>query len=121
MSGSNIKKIFFILIFVLLAQVFSVAQEEFIYDPKGERNPFMPLVTSDGVLIKLKPRTTTSGLDLEGIIYDKISLSYAVVNGRVVKVGDFVGDYQVLDIKENKVVFIKEGEPFEVDLKKEGE
>ena len=48
-------------------------------------------------------------------------MSFAIVNGLVVKIGDFVGDYQVLDIEENKVTFIKDGQPLEVELKREGE
>ncbi len=120
MSGN--KTLYLILGFVLIALYSSVfAQDDFIYDAKGERDPFMPLVTPDGRFIKLKPRATTDSLALEGIIYDKISLSYAIVNGSVVKVGDFVGDYQILDIEENKVIFIKDGQPLEVELKEERE
>ncbi|MBN2831385.1 MAG: hypothetical protein JXL82_03800 [Candidatus Omnitrophica bacterium] len=79
----------------------------------------MPLVSSDGVMVKLKPRSSSGALELEGIIYDKIAMSYAIVNCIVVKVGDFVDDYQVLNIEEHKVVFIKDGQPLEVYLEKE--
>ena len=121
MLRNRLRRIFLLNLFCVLAYGFSFAQGDFIYDAKGERNPFMPLVTPEGRFIKIKPRSITEGLELEGIIYDKISMSYAIVNGLVVKVGDFVGDYQVLKIEEKKVVFIKEGQPFEVELKKEGE
>ncbi len=121
MLRSKLRKIFLLNLFFVLIYCFSFAQGDFIYDAKGERNPFMPLVTSEGRFIKIKPRSVTKGLELEGIIYDKISLSYAIVNGSVVKVGDFVGDYQVLKIEEKKVIFIKDGQPFEVELNKEGE
>jgi hypothetical protein len=121
MSGNKSKIMGFLVLSVLSFNLLCFSQEDFIYDSMGERNPFMPLVTSDGVLIKLKPRSTAGGLDLEGIIYDKISMSYAIVNGMVVKAGDFVGDYQVLKIEEGKVIFIKEGQSFEVELKKEEE
>jgi len=117
----RLRIMFLLNLFFVLVYCFSFAQDGFIYDAKGERNPFMPLVTPEGRFIKIKPRLATGGLELEGIIYDKISMSYAVVNGLVVKVGDFVGDYQVLKIEEKKVVFIKEGQPFEVELNKEGE
>ena len=121
MLRNRLKKILIFNFVCILVYTFSFAQGDFIYDSKGERNPFMPLVTPEGRFIKIRSRSITEGLELEGIIYDKISLSYAIVNGLVVKVGDFVGDYQVLKIEENKVVFIKEGQPFEVELKKEGE
>lgn len=117
----RLKRIFLLNLFFVLVYCFSFAQGDFIYDAKGERDPFMPLVTPEGRFIKIKPRSITEGLTLEGIIYDKISMSYAIANGLVVKVGDFVGDYQVLKIEEKKVTFIKEGQPFEVELNKEGE
>jgi len=120
MSGNKLK-IIYTAFFFFLSICLSFAQDEFIYDARGERNPFMPLVTPAGVLIKLKPRSTEDGLYLEGIIYDKASASYAIVNGLVVKAGDPVGDYRVLKIEENKVIFIKDGQSFEIDLKKEEE
>ncbi|OQB16565.1 MAG: hypothetical protein BWY16_00028 [Candidatus Omnitrophica bacterium ADurb.Bin205] len=119
MSESKIRILTLIILTALIFSISSFAQDEFIYDAKGERNPFMPLITAEGMLIKVKPRQATGGLELEGIIFDNISMSYAIVNGSVVKVGDFVGDYQVLKIQEDRVLFIKDGEPFEVELEKE--
>jgi len=121
MLKNKLREIFLLNLFCILACSFSFAQNDFTYDAKGERDPFMPLVTPEGRFIKVKPRLVTGGLELEGIIYDKISMSFAIVNGSVVKIGDFVGDYQVLDIEEKKVIFIKGGQPFEVELNKEGE
>ena len=96
----------------------SFAQGEFVYDAKGKRNPFIPLVTPEGRLLKLDKQEATSveGITVEGIIYDKFGRSFAIVNTNVVGIGDSVGDYQILKIQENKVVFIKDGEPLEVEL-----
>jgi len=99
---------------------FLYAQEQFVYDAKGKRNPFIPLVTPDGRLLKLEKEQTLSGLSLEGIIYDEHGLSYAIVNSEVVRVSDKIGDYQVLKIEKNKVIFIKGGQITEVELKEEG-
>ncbi len=98
------------------------AQDEFIYDAKGKRDPFIALVTPDGRLLKWEKEETVSGsgLLLEGIVYDEHGLSYALVNGEVVRVSDKVGDYQVLKIEKNKVIFIKGGQTLEVELKEEG-
>lgn len=96
-------------------------QIEFIYDAKGKRNPFIPLVTPEGRLLKLdkKQDTTQEGLAIEGIIYDKFGRSFAIINASVVGIGDMVGDFQVLKILENKVILIKNGEPLELELTKE--
>jgi len=97
------------------------AEEQFVYDAKGKRNPFIPLVTSDGRLLKLDKEETRGDLLIEGIIYDKYGRSYAIVNGAVVGIGDMAGDYQVLKIEEKKVIFIKEGKAMEVEMHKQEE
>jgi len=99
----------------------SFAQEDYVYDSKYKRNPFLPLITSDGRLLKLDKEEGVKGLVIEGIIYDKHGLSYAIVNGDVVQIGDKVGGYQVLKIESDKVVFIKDAKSLEVELKKEEE
>ena len=117
-----LNKRFFIFLFVgLVFCTVAFAQEEFVYDAKGRRNPFIPLVTPEGRLLKLDKLEATSagGLAIEGIIYDKLGRSFAIVNANVVGIGDMVEDYQVLKILENKVIFIKNGEPLEVELTKE--
>lgn len=101
---------------VICANLF--AQRQFIYEEKGKRNPFIPLVTSDGRILSLD-QEAQSELRLEGIIYDKISGSYAIVNQAIVRVGDWVGDYQIFKIEESKVIFLKNGQATEVEFKKE--
>ncbi len=96
--------------------------EDFVYDPRGKRNPFIPLVTPEGRLLKLdkqRDQDQPGGLAVEGIIYDKLGRSFAIVNANVIGIGDMIGDYQVLKIIDNKVIFIKDGEPLEVELNKE--
>ena len=118
----SLSKKFLISLFLLgLIMSLAFAQGEFVYDAKGKRNPFIPLVTFQGRLLKLDKLEATSseGLAVEGIIYDKFGRSFAIVNTNVVGIGDVVGDYQVLKIQENKVIFIKNGEPLEVELTKE--
>ena len=43
--------------------------------------------------------------------------SYAIVNGEIARVGDQIGEYQVLRIEKKKIIFIKDGEPLEIELK----
>lgn len=105
----------------LLLSFFSVAfaEDQFVYDAKGKRNPFIPLVSSDGRLLKLDREESTGALSIEGVIYDKSGRSFAIVNNTVVGVGDSIAGYQVLKIQDNKVIFIKDGQPVEVEIKKE--
>ncbi|MFA5004864.1 MAG: hypothetical protein WC561_01900 [Candidatus Omnitrophota bacterium] len=124
----SLNKVLLVLLILVVAAEFACCQEEFVYNSKGKRNPFIPLVSSEGRLLKLDKReafrgaSATGALSLEGIIYDKFGRSFAIVNASVVGIGDSVGDYQVLKIYANKVIFIKDGEPLEVELiKREAE
>ena len=117
MLKSKFSAPFLVLIFASLAYCF--AQEQFVYDAKGKRNPFVPIVTPDGRFLRLEQQDAPQGLLLEGIIYDEHGRSFAVVNGAVLGIGDSVGDYQVLKIQATRVTFIKDGEPLEVELRKE--
>lgn len=109
---------------IFLFAVFSFAEGEFTYDPRGKRNPFIPLVTSEGRLLKLDKEASDGGIKdllIEGIIYDKQGRSYVLVNGSVAGIGDIVNDYQILRIEEKKVIFIKEGQALEIEFNKEEE
>ncbi len=100
----------------------SFAQERFEYDSQGKPDPFTPWVTVDGRLqvLKNQEKSGESALSLEGIIFDKYGLSYIVVNGEVAKIGDTIDGFQVLKIEEKRVIFIKDGELKEVEMKEEG-
>ncbi len=73
------------------------------------------------IIFKMKSTQTGNKgiIEFNHIFDNKMGISYAIVNGSVVKIGDKVGDYQVLKIEEKKATFIKEGQPTEVELKKE--
>jgi hypothetical protein len=110
------------LILVLLFPLSGFAQEQqFTYDSKGKRNPFIPLLTADGRLIKLDKEEAKGDLQVEGIIFDKRGRSYTIVNGQVVGIGDSIAGYEVLKIENNKVVFINENKITEIEVHQEGE
>lgn len=98
-------------------------QGEFSYTAASKRNPFIPLVTNDGRLLKIEENDETKKeeLILEGIIYDPQGISYAIINGQVLKVADPVGDYMLLRIEENRVILIKENQERVINLKEEGQ
>jgi hypothetical protein len=76
---------------------------EFYYDSKGRRDPFQPLGVDSG------PVTSTE-FRVEGIIYDPVRGSLAVINGKVLKEGDRFGAYKVDKIDRAKVTLTKDGE-----------
>ncbi|MBM3246591.1 MAG: hypothetical protein FJZ13_04610 [Candidatus Omnitrophica bacterium] len=110
----------FAVLFLICASAVFAQSQDFVYNAQNKRNPFIALVTSDGRILKLEQEGAPEKLLLEGIIYDKQGLSYAIVSGEIVKVGDSADGYQVFKIEKNKVIFLKEGQPLEIELKKEG-
>lgn len=105
-----------------VSRVAFAEDQQFIYDPKGKRNPFIPLVTEDGRLVNLdKVEVPVGDVSVEGIIFDKKGRSYAIVNGAVVGIGDAIAGYEVLKIENNKVLFIKDGQIKEFMMHKEEE
>ena len=113
LAGTHLLVLFFCAIFT---SSILYANGEFTYDAKGKRNPFIPLVTADGRLLKLPENEQGKDISLTGIIYDKHGVSYAIVNGTVVGVGDRIGEYRVLKIIEKKVIFIKDNQIVEFEL-----
>ena len=81
----------------------------FRYDSKGHRDPFAPLVR-DGRLIAAGPgtRIEASTPVLYGILWDPGGNSIAMINDGEVKVGDWVGQYQVKEILRDTVVLDSE-------------
>ncbi|MDI6605883.1 MAG: hypothetical protein QME65_01905 [Candidatus Omnitrophota bacterium] len=96
----------------------ALAGSDFVYDTAQRRDPFVPLVSADGRLLNLN-KETLQELQVNGIIYDGKGSSYAIVNSIVVKSGDMIGEFKVLRVEEDKVVFDKKGEPLEVEIHKE--
>jgi len=107
-----------ILIFVFLAAT-CFGQENFNYDSKGKRDPFMALVTSQGYVINVEEELFASEMNLEGIIFDAQGQSLAIINGKVVKTGDNIGTYAVIEITASKVTLAKDAEKYILELKKE--
>ncbi len=110
-----------IIIMIILCLVpCAFAQADFVYDAKGKRNPFIPLVTSDGQLIKLQEEEKKNELSLKGIIYDKSGSSFAIINDEVIKAGDELLGFKVVKIEERKIILTKDGVLQEMELPKEG-
>lgn len=112
------KKLGLILIFTFLAGI-CLGQSDFVYDSKGKRDPFMALVTSQGYIINVEEELFASDMNLEGVIFDAQGQSLAIINGKVVKAGDNIGGYTVIEISQTKVELTKGIEKYILELKKE--
>lgn len=90
-----------------LTGVPTALSEEIHYESANRRDPFGPLVGEDGVLRK---GIVTSGLMVEGIIYDPRQGSMALINGELYKEGDHVGGANVFRIYHDRVILVQKDE-----------
>ena len=60
---------------------------EIVYESTGHRDPFVPLIGPGGVILR---SFDPSGYQVEGIIYDQIDGSLALINGEFYKEGEKV-------------------------------
>ena len=102
---------------VIFTAVFAFAEEGFKYDAKGNRDPFMPLVSEGGVYVSdAYGITGIKDVRLEGIVWDEAENSVAIINGEIVKEGQEIGSVKVLKIEKDGVVFDVDGENVKIEL-----
>ena len=94
------------------------AQEKFVYDDHGKRDPFVPLVSSAGMVVTYDEDLSVNDLVLEGIVSDPSGNNMAIVNGKVIKAKDQIGPYTVDLIAADHVEFLKGTERYILNLKK---
>lgn len=110
------------LLIVFLAVPLLFGQAVFRYDHGNKRDPFRPLVDKDGnILPEARPASALLQLNLEGIVWSKGNDSYAIISGTVVKTGDMLGDYKVINISRNQVTLNRGGEDIVLTSRSEEE
>lgn len=89
----------------------SFAEEQFKYDSRGRRDPFTPLVTKEGRVIipsvEEYADIPLENMKLEGILWDPQGESSAILNGKIVRVGTVIGDYEIKEILHSHIIVVK--------------
>ena len=95
-------------------------EEGFQYDAKSKRDPFTPLISeTGGYASDASEASAIEDIRLEGIVWDEVSGSIAIINGEIAKEGDFLGSVKILKINKDSVIFDVNGESLEIGLNKE--
>ena len=114
------KRLVIVLTATLLIPYSVLAQQiSFVYYDHALRDPFWPLVTSTGVISNYDSDYSPSELVLEGIISDAHGKNMAIINGRIVKLDEQIGQYTVTKIDKKSITLTTDRQKFEVKLKKE--
>lgn len=116
-NSKRLIPLFFFFAFLISSQQSLISAEEFIYSLEGERDPFEPLITPEG-LVNLKLLKEVETLELNGILYSGED-SVAIINNIPLKKGIRIGSYKVIEIKPKEVI-LKKGKK-ELILKLGGE
>ena len=98
--------------------VLGFAEEEaYVYDSRGKRDPFIPLV---GVAV-----TTVSSLDdvmsiedvkLQGVASNAAGVQVAIINGEMIKEGEKSGRVTLKKIAKEKITILIDEESYEISL-----
>ena len=92
------------------------------YQPKGKRDPFIPLILPDGRRITppgIEEESGVPGLGsvvLQGILFDPAGNSTAILNGQILRENEEWEGIKLLKIEANSVTIWKNGETHQLVL-----
>lgn len=91
---------------------------QFKYDDKGRRDPFWKLISSTGTIVTYETDLMVTDLELQGIM-SGASGNIAMINGKVVREKEKIGQFVIDEITDNWVLLKKNQQVFKLRLKKE--
>lgn len=99
--------IFIVVIFMSISIIFTQYQLsafEYKYESGDKRDPFIPLIISQRrVALGLEAVETIEDVKFEGVIFDPVGKSMAVLNGEIVKEGDKAHNVEIVKIYEGAI------------------
>ncbi|MGE0269004.1 MAG: hypothetical protein AB7S78_11180 [Candidatus Omnitrophota bacterium] len=110
-----------LIVSILGACVISDAAEEsaeYKYNDNGRRDPFWKLISSSGTINNYEADLMVSDLSLQGIMSGAAG-NIAMINGKIVKVDDKIGQFIITEITDDWVLLQKDQQVFKLKLKKE--
>ena len=114
------KQVILVLLISGMAVGMVSAEEAFKYNAKGKRDPFVPLISeSGGYASDAYEASAVEDIRLEGIVWDDVKGSIAIINGEIAKEGDSLGTMKILKINKDIVIFGVGGENVKIELNKE--
>ena len=114
------KLFLFCVVLAIIGDITVFAEEGFNYNAKGKRDPFIPLVSeSGGYASDAYEASAAEDIRLEGIVWDDVKGSIAIINGEIAKEGDSLGTMKILKINKDSVIFGVGGENVKIELNKE--
>ena len=111
------------IVFVIMVVFFTdilAAEEAFKYNANSKRDPFTPLISETGNYASdAYEASAIEDIRLEGIVWDDLKGSIAIINGEIAKEGDSIGAMKILKINKDNVIFDASGENVKVELNRD--
>lgn len=110
-----IKRFGILLIIVSFFCCSGYAEEAFIYNPQGMRDPFVPLVgittlkakpAKPKVIESLADVTSIEEVKLQGIAHDALNRRIAILNNEIIRESETIGHLTVKKVSENEITLI---------------
>ena len=92
--------------------------KDFMYDTAQSRDPFLPLIGQNVKLADME-EVRLENLTLEGIIFDPMQGSLAIINGDVYKISDFISGFEIKEISEDQIRVSKDDVLYTIKLPSE--
>ena len=109
-----------LLLFLIILQgaVFAVAEEDaYVYDSRGRRDPFIPLVGVTATAVSsLDDVMSIEDVKLQGVASNAAGVQVAIINGEMIKEGEKSGRVTLKEIAKEKIVILIDEESYEVSL-----
>ncbi len=109
-------------IFLVLTfnSAFGQAEEPLVYDDKGRRDPFLPLVDENGrYLLEADVIYSSDELNLSGILWDPQGRSSCLINDQIARIGESIYGFMVKNITKDSVTISKDGKEYILRLSNE--
>jgi len=98
----------------------SVAEEAYIYDNRGKRDPFVPLVgVKVNIADSLEDVMNIDDVYLQGVAIDSKGARVAILNGEMIKEGDTSGRVALKKIAENSVTLSIDNDEYTINMYEE--
>lgn len=108
----------FIVWLILTAFIFSVAEaKEIRYDKGTRRDPFEPLIGPHAPLGSGSVKKET--FPLEGVVYDPLKDSYAVIGGDIYREGESLDGAKLLKVLPDRIILLQESNEIVIWLREE--
>ena len=106
-----------VFILIIFSAAPLVTAEDFQYESRGKRDPFVPLVGMDRPTVtSLEDITSADDIKLEGIAAGADGKQMAIMNGEVLKENDKVGEIELKKIGKKSITILIGGKAYEIYL-----